>query len=554
MISTNVSTVSTLESKSLLTTRRNRRALASRLLSTVHRNRDLFDHSGDIVFTANLEGQVTSLNKTGEQIIGCSLPEALACNIKDLLSPRSIELARSMRDKKLREGGETAYEIEIVRKDGTQVILAVKSALTYCNGRPSGVRGIARDITEQKQIEERTRQSQKMEALGLLAGGIAHDFNNLLAVMVGYSEILSDRLKGDPSLHRYAAEVLKAGQQASALTGQLLAFSRRQVLQPKVLNVNSVIENMASLLQRLLRADIEVLFQPDPEVGQVKADKSQLQQVIMNLAVNARDAMPRGGQLRMETSNVDIEKAQPCNDTFLTPGRYVLLTISDTGVGMDAKTAASIFEPFFTTKSAGKGTGLGLATVYGIVKQSCGYISVRSQEGKGSSFMIYLPRVEESVTDVSSSAVPGVVPSGTEAILLVDDAEPFRKLVRMVLEGSGYTVLEASTSSEAAHLGSTYNGSIDMLLTDVVMPKVDGCQLSDYLRFHRADMKVMYMSGYAASATQAGLRVGSEVLQKPFSKDALLRAVRQTLDEHQESLASGTFHEFADWAPQDCHN
>ncbi len=500
------------------------------------RYRDLFDHSNDIVFTADLDGRLTSLNKAGETAVGWSPAEAAIGQSAQIPPSRSQNLARIMRDRKSLEGGETSYELEIPRKDGRPLTLAVRTCLTFANGKPSGVRGIARDITAVQQLEERLRRSQKMEALGLLAGGIAHDFNNLLGVIIGYGEALSDRSKlGDPS-HRYAAEVLKAGQRAAALTSQLLAFSRQQVLQPKVLNLNAAVTNMEQLLQRLIREDIEMIFKLDPQLGQVKADPGQIEQVIMNLAVNARDAMPQGGELRIATANVEVDETGEHRDAGIPPGSYVALTVGDTGLGMDEKTKASIFEPFFTTKQSGKGTGLGLPTVYGIVKQGGGSIAVQSQPGKGSTFMVYLPRVEEPVTNLTSGGDRTSPQTGTETILLVDDAEPFRKLVRMVLESGGYTVLEACTSSEAAQLGAIHQGPIDLLLTDVVMPKVDGYQLSDYLRFHRPEMKVLYMSGYADSASvrETGHNLGTQVLPKPFRKDAVLLVVRQMLDERQD--------------------
>jgi two-component system cell cycle sensor histidine kinase/response regulator CckA len=506
------------------------------LRETEERYRDLFDHANDIVFTTDLTGKLTSLNGAAERIIGYSLAEAANANVTSILGPQSRELARNMRERKILEGGETTYEVEITAKNGQPVALAVRTSLIFKDGRPFGIRGIARDITDRKRFEERLRQSQKMEALGLLAGGIAHDFNNLLGVMIGYGEILSERLKPDDPLRRHAVEVLKAGQQASALTSQLLAFSRRQVLQPKVLNLTSTITGMQELLRRLIREDIEIAFKMDPNLGHVKADPGQIEQVVMNLAVNARDAMPQGGELTIETENVQVERANPRHDKCITPGHYVLLTVSDSGIGMDEKTRASIFEPFFTTKQPGKGTGLGLATVYGIVKQSCGFISVRSQKGKGSSFMIYLPCVEEPVANFTGGNKPVTVKTGTETILLADDAEPFRKLVRMVLEGAGYNVLEARTASEAAQAGATHDGSIDLLLTDVIMPKVDGYQLSDFLRFLRPEMKVLYMSGYTGSATdgQPEFKANTQVLPKPLSKDALLLAVRRMLDTPKE--------------------
>jgi PAS domain S-box-containing protein len=497
------------------------------------RYRDLFEHSNEVLFTTDLEGKITSLNKAGESVTGYRLDEIIETEAAQILGPKTLELKRSLRQKRILEGGETSFELDIVRKDGRLITLAVSISLIYKDRKPTGIRGIGRDITEDKQLEERTRQSQKMEALGRLASGISHDFNNLLGVIIGYAELLRDATKCGDSLRRFADETLKAGNRAAALTSQLLAFSRSQVLQLKVLDLNTSIGNMEQLVRRLIREDIELTFEPGPTVGRVKADPGQVEQVIMNLAVNARDAMPHGGELKISTSVVDLDESYRHREPYVSPGRYVLLTVSDTGVGMDAKTKASIFEPFFTTKQCGKGTGLGLATVYGIVKQSDGAISIESQLGKGTKFMIYLPVFEGPLTHPAPEAEPIDVLTGTETILLVDDNEPFRGLVRTLLEKSGYTVLEARTSPEAAKIATTYTGSIDLLLTDVVMPQVDGYQLSDYLRFHRAGMRVLYMSGYAGSmrSVRSGSKPRMRVLPKPFCKEALFLAVRQVLDE-----------------------
>jgi two-component system, cell cycle sensor histidine kinase and response regulator CckA len=510
------------------------------LRETQERYRDLFDHANDVVFTTDLEGNFTSLNKAGESVTGYSMEEVVRKDTAQILGPKSLDLTRNMREKKLIEGGETTYELEIVRKDGRVATLAVNTSLTYQNGRPSGVRGIARDITERKQLEEQLRQSQKMEALGRLASGIAHDFNNLLGVIIGYGELLSDGLKPGDSLHTFADETLKAGKRAAALTWQLLAFSRNQVLQPKVLDLNASITNVEQLLRRLIREDVEMVFKLDADLGRVKADPGQIEQVILNLTVNARDALPQGGKVKIETRNVDLSDAHTRQDPSVKPGRYVLLAVIDNGTGMDAQTKAKIFEPFFTTKQNGRGTGLGLATVYGIVKQSGGSISVQSEPGKGASFMIYLPRVEEPLSNFSSSHGRLDVLTGKETILLVDDAEPLRRLVRGLLQSNGYTVLEARTSSEAAQIATSHSGPIDLLLTDVVMPQLDGYELSDYLRFHRSGMKVLYMSGYAGSngPGQPRFKFGAPMLPKPFCKDALLTAVRQMLDEPKEQNAA----------------
>lgn len=505
------------------------------LLETEAKYRDLVDHANDVIFTTDLDGKLTSLNKAGESVTGYTAEEARQANITQILGPKSLELASEMREKKLMEGGETAYEIEVARKDGQLITLAVKTWLTYRGGVPSGVRGVARDITERKRLENELRQTQKMEVLGRLSSGIAHDFNNLLGIMTGYCELLSEFVKKDSQLHGYVAETMRAGHRAALLTNQLLAFSRRQALEPVVLDLNVVIASFERLLRRVVREDIEITFKPGNGIACVKADPVQIEQVLLNLGANARDAMPGGGQLKIETSNVVVDERYRRRVPQVALGKYVLLTVSDTGVGMDDQTKASIFEPFFTTKPVGKGTGLGLSTVYGVVKQSGGAISVESQKGKGTTFMIFLPQVTEIPRPVRFESAPLRASSGTETVLLVDDSAAFLALVRTFLERSGYKVIEARTSCEASKIAARYRGPIHLLLTDVVMPEVSGYQLSDYLRFQRPEMAVLYMSGYGSSSEAQRERAnrGAQVLSKPFCKDALLHAVRQALERHQ---------------------
>jgi len=509
------------------------------LRDSEERYRDLFEHANDIVFTTDLSGKFTSFNKMGELVTGIPVEEALTKNIADLLSPQDLELARNMREQKMMGGGRTTYELQILRKDGQPVILAMSTTLTYRDGKPTGIRGIARDITERKQFEDRLRQSQKMEALGRLAGGIAHDFNNLLGVIVGFSELTVNEIKRDSTLRGYALEALKAGNQAAALTQQLLAFSRHQVLQPRILHLNASLADMEVLLTRLLPENIKLVCRPGENLDRVKADPSQIEQVLLNLAVNARDAMPNGGEITIETSNVEIEKSEPeeSHGHGLGSGRYVLLSVSDTGTGIDEKTRARLFEPFFTSKEIGKGTGLGLATVYGIVKQSGGHVIVKSRIGKGTSFNVYFPKaLEVDIASDTGGHNPAVL-TGVETVLLVEDAEPLRRLVKILLQRTGYTVLEASNSPDAARIAEKHSGTIDLLLTDIVMPQLDGIQLSDHLRFLRPEMKVLYMSGYAASATvrPANAQPPVEILPKPFTAEALLRRVRKVLDESHVS-------------------
>jgi len=383
------------------------------------------------------------------------------------------------------------------------------------------------------QAEAQLRQSQKMEAVGRLAGGVAHDFNNLLTVIRGYSELVLSRLPaGDPS-KRELEEVKKAADRAAGLTGQLLAFSRRQFVATKIVDVNALVANMDGMLRRLLGEDIiELCSELDPDLGSIKADPGQIEQIVMNLAVNARDAMPTGGRLTVETRNVSIRKKLLRDMLVLEKGEYVLLAVKDTGHGMDEETQSHIFEPFFTTKGKGKGTGLGLSTVYGIVKQSGGVIGVESKVGSGTTFKIYFPRVdgtaENGVVDVPS----GESVQGRETILLVEDEPAVRGLVHETLRLQGYTVLEARHGIEALLAGTKHLGTIHLLLTDVVMPQMSGPEVAEKLCSLRPDMKGLYMSGYPDHPvfSQGGIKRDTAFLQKPFTPTALAEKVREVLD------------------------
>jgi len=395
---------------------------------------------------------------------------------------------------------------------------------------------VAQDISERQHLEEQLRQAQKMEAVGRLAGGVAHDFNNLLMVIKGHTELLLGSLhQGDPA-RRKIEQIEKSADRATGLTRQLLAFSRMQVLQPRAINLNSIVEEMGKLIPRLIGEDIELAIHTTPALGTIRADASQMEQIIMNLAVNARDAMPKGGKLIIETSNADLDGAYKQVHPVVKPGRYVLLAVSDTGVGMDAETQAHIFEPFFTTKEQGKGTGLGLSTVYGVVKQSGGFIWVYSELGKGATFKIYLPRVEGTVEEVSHTAATAQVMRGTETILLSEDEQDVREVAREFLESAGYTVLLAANGSEALKRAEEFAGPIHLVLTDMIMPGITGSELVRRLRKPRPDFGVIYMSGYSeqAAAEATSAEPSSSVLTKPFSRAALLRAVRDVLQRTQK--------------------
>jgi signal transduction histidine kinase len=413
-------------------------------------------------------------------------------------------------------------------------------ALLDSEGKITGIRATIQDVTERKRAEEekallqeQLRQSQKMEAIGKLAGGVAHDFNNLLTVIQGYSELILKGLNPDNRLCQDVREILNASERASSLTRQLLAFSRKQVLQPKVLDLNLHVSNMDKMLRRMIGEDIELVTLLAKDLGRIKADPGQIEQVILNLAVNAKDAMLSGGKLTIQTANVELDENYARSHIIVTPGNYVILSVSDTGVGMTPEIKERIFEPFFTTKEKGKGTGLGLSTVYGIVQQSGGNIWVYSEPGLGTTFKIYLPRIEEGTESLRPAAVSTKPLGGSETILLVEDEEMVRKLACTVLEKNGYRVLEAPNGEEALRIAQEHSAKqIHLMITDVVMPRMSGRELADCLESVRPEMKVLYMSGYTDDAIihHGVLDPGIAYIQKPFAPDVLALKVREVLD------------------------
>jgi two-component system cell cycle sensor histidine kinase/response regulator CckA len=387
------------------------------------------------------------------------------------------------------------------------------------------------DITGRRHLEDQLRQAQKMEAVGMLAGGIAHDFNNLLTIISGYSQLILISLDPrDPNRHS-AEQIMKAGERAAALTKQLLAFSRRQVLQPKVLDLNKLVGSLSTMLQRLLGEDVDLRLMLPPDLGRVNADPGQIEQVLMNLAVNSRDAMAQGGILTIETGNVLLDESYTSRHIGLQPGPYILLAVSDTGCGMDEATKARLFEPFFTTKGAGRGTGLGLSTVFGIVKQSGGSVDVYSEPEHGTSVKVYLPRIDQPVV-IEAEKQKRKIARGTETILLVEDDEMVRTLVRETLLREGYKVMDFADPVEARRKSESTKGSIHLLITDVVMPRLSGRELAGELMRRRPAMKVLYMSGYTDNAVINSGILQTEVafLQKPFTPGALTEKVREVLE------------------------
>ncbi len=453
------------------------------------------------------------------------------------------ELAEKYRadDKRIMESGRTEEIKERYIQDGRDVwVHTVKTPVMDGNGSVIGILGIFWDITERKEAEEEMaalqeqfRQSQKMESIGRLAGGIAHDFNNLLTVIKGYGQLSLIELKeGDP-LRGNLEEIKNATDKASDLVRQLLAFSRRQILEFKVLDLNTALRNLEKMLRRVIGEDIELVMHLPEDLGGVKTDPGQIEQVIMNLAVNAKDAMPLGGKLIIETANVELDGAYARRHVAVTPGRYVMLAVSDTGVGMTPEVRDRVFEPFFTTKEEGKGTGLGLSTVYGIVKQSGGNIWVYSELGKGTTLKIYLPRVDEPLEEIEeTTAAKNGLPRGSETILVVEDDEEVRRLAVQVLKGQGYRVLDAPQGLDAFLIAEKHQGPIHLLVTDVVMPKMSGREVAERVASIRPGIKVLYMSGYTDNtiAHHGVLEAGLHYIQKPFSIDGLVIKVTEVLD------------------------
>jgi two-component system cell cycle sensor histidine kinase/response regulator CckA len=479
------------------------------------------------------EGIVFLWNPAAEQVFGWTAEEAVG-ELNPLIPADTSDELRALRERVLAGEAFTGVELRRQRKDGRFVDVSFSAALVRdADGKIMWIMEVLEDITERKRLEEQLRQSQKMEAIGKLAGGVAHDFNNLLTAITGYSELVLSRLREGDRVRKHVLEIKKAGERAASLTRQLLAFSRRQVLVPQVLDLNSVVSNMQKMLRRMIAEDIDLETIPAPDLGCVRADPGQLEQVIMNLAVNARDAMPEGGKLTIETANVELDESYVQSHIDVVPGRYVVLAVADTGCGMDVETLSHIFEPFYTTKEEGKGTGLGLATVYGIVKQSAGHIAVSSEPGRGTTFKIYLPHIESAFEPTVAGRAASELPQGTETVLLVEDDVIVRDLVHEVLQSSGYTVLEASKASEALAIGKDYAPRpIHLMLTDVVMPEMDGPQLAERLARLFPQMKVLYMSGYgeATAGYPRKLRPDVPYLQKPFAPETLARKVLEVLN------------------------
>jgi PAS domain S-box-containing protein len=498
------------------------------------RYRRLFESAQDgILILDGKSGLITDVNPFLVNLLDYPREEFIGRTLWDIGPFRHVEASKAA-FQELKDKEYIRYEnLPLETRTGRRVNVEFVSNVYGENGK-SVIQCNIRDITARKraeQVGEQLRQSQKMEAVGQLAGGVAHDFSNLLGVMIGYCELLELQLVPDDSKRRMVEQVHKAGALAAVLTRQLLAFSRRQILRPLVLDLNGLVTEMETMLRRLIGENVEITTSLPPDLGRIKADPIQIEQILMNLAVNARDAMPDGGSFTIETINVEVDDSHARPHAEVKPGSYVMLAISDTGVGMDSETQAHIFEPFFTTKELGKGTGLGLSTVYGIVKQSAGYIYVHSEQGRGTTFKLYLPRVDAEVQMRKAEKALSIHGRG-ETILLVEDNEPLREMAREMLKGLGYAVLDSGHPAEAIRTAERHEGPIPLLITDVVMPGVNGRVLAETLTAVRPEMKVLYTSGYTDDACieRGALEAGCPLLEKPYTRDALAKRVRELLD------------------------
>ena len=494
--------------------------------------RNIFEEALIGIFQTGPEGHFLNANRALATMLGYDSPEELAIGVTDIAQQVYVDPQRRNELTALleREGLVQNFECQLYRKDRRKIWVTTNMRAI----RKDGVvlyRGTCQDITERKQLEAQLLQAQKMEAVGRLAGGIAHDFNNAIGVIVGYSSLLKEGLPANDNAQHYADEIGKAGQRAALLTRQLLAFSRKQVIQPTIVDLNSVVTETEKMLRRLIGEDIEMVVVRGPDLGRVKMDLGQIDQILMNLAINARDAMPHGGKLLIETANAELDTTHLIQYPYAKPGSYVTLSVSDTGCGMDKETQAHIFEPFYTTKAPGQGTGLGLSTVYGIVKQSEGYVWAYSEPGKGARFKIYLPRVD-ALAEPLPTAGPSAILGGSETILLVEDDDAMRELTRSCLEGSGYAVLHAASGESAVLTAAGHEAPIHLLITDVVMTGISGPSLAKSLVASRPQMKVLYISGYTSEliTERSVLDRNISLLEKPFTREALLRKVRATLD------------------------
>ena len=515
-----------------------RKRITAQLRETKDRLQAILDNTPAVIYVKDAQSRHIIVNRRFQSLVGLAEDQIIGKTNHELFPTRAADTFRANDLTVLNSLAPLQSEETVEQSDGPHTYVSVKFPVFDGEGRPFGICGISTDITERKHLEEQLQRAAKMEAIGRLAGGVAHDFNNLLTAITGYGEMLFHKLDAGSPLRGHAEEILKAGERAAALTSQLLAFSRGQVVQPRILDLNQVVVNVAGLLRRLIGEHIQLETRLAPKLFPIKADMGQVEQVLMNLAINARDAMPQGGRLVLETVNVPAESAPKPGEA---PGpSFVRLSCSDTGHGMDEYTLAHIFEPFFTTKAQGKGTGLGLATVYGIVTKSGGAVEAESKPGQGSTFTIDFPAVGEAIESGPPQAAPARPLGGTETVLVVEDEDAVRTFVGEVLRSRGYRVLEAASGTDALALCERDSSPIDLLLTDVVMPGMNGRGLAERFAALRPGAGLLYMSGYAEDeALQQGVQnLGDAFLAKPFSAAALVEAIRTALDARLRKPAS----------------
>jgi two-component system, cell cycle sensor histidine kinase and response regulator CckA len=498
-----------------------------------HRFRALLDKSSDAISLVDSAGRVLYSSHAVSPIFGYELEERIGQNVFEFVHPEDAPQVLSAFGRLVhRPFSSVSAQLRYRHKDGSWRWIEALGTNLLEDGSVQGVVINYRDVTEQRRLQDQLVQAQKMEAIGCLAGGVAHDFNNLLTAILGYSDMILEKAPPASAIHRYSTQIKQAGERAASLTRQLLAFSRLQVMAPKVMDLNAVLSEMTRMLRRVIGEDIKLNFIPAPELGRVKVDPSQIEQVILNLAVNARDAMPQGGELTIRTSSEAVGDNFVEDKARVQPGAYVVLEVSDTGCGMDPETRARAFEPFFTTKERGKGTGLGLSTVYGIVKQSGGYIWLSSEPGKGATFRIFLPKVDEPVSTNKVGELSAGHAGGAETILLVEDENAVRALLRRILRSKGYRIIEAKNGDEAIAACLSHKERIDLILSDIVMPRMNGRDLAQRAGKIHPEAMLLYMTGYAShklGSTEL-LELGTPFIQKPFSADTLAQRVRSVLD------------------------
>jgi two-component system cell cycle sensor histidine kinase/response regulator CckA len=490
------------------------------------------ENAADMIAVVDMNGQRLYNSPSYQKLLGYSQQELGQTSAFDQIHADDRRTVMDAANEARRTGMGRTVEYRIRHKDGRWLTLeSTASVVRNRDGQVEKLVIVNRDITERKQLEEQLYRSQKLEAIGRLSGGVAHDFNNLLGLIIGYSEALQGRIPPDDAYREAVDEIQNAGKRAAALTQQLLAFSRKQVLEPRILNVNTIIADIEKMLRRLVGEDIKMELLLSPDTQTVKADRSQIEQVILNLVVNARDAMPNGGKLTIETGNWILDRSTVLRHPYVIPGPYAMLKVTDTGCGMDAELQSHIFEPFFTTKEKGKGTGLGLATAYGVIKQSGGYIWVDSEVGKGTTFRIYLPQVTEIIEAPAETKPVENVVTERGTILVVEDEASLRKLTKKTLTEAGHKVFEAADPVEALEVSRQTKEHIDLLLTDVIMPGMSGKKLADTMLLERPGIGVLYMSGYTDGeiATHGVVEQGTAILRKPFMRDELTRRVEEAL-------------------------